>query len=169
MFHPTVFDNIKVVLEGALYDLDLEGPLLIMDRVDQVEMAKLGRNYRITFKDKAIDEINAYIDLRIDLDNQVRDLKRPDDLNPGCQLEIGFIFNLDSLDTCPKVEQELTRIWGETRDIQQEISFIYNTNRYTNNSKIIFHRLIHEDNMDDLLVMVDYIIESIHQLHNVLK
>jgi len=166
MFDPTVFDNLKVVIEGALYDLDLEGQLLITDRQDQVEMAKMGRQYRITFKDKTIDEIQAYINLKIDLDNLVTELRSLDENKPGCHLEIGFIFKLESLDVCSGIERVLTTIWGEEREIEQEISFQYGTrNQYINNSKITFHRLIQEDHIDDLLEMVDYIIETIHQLH----
>ncbi|MEH7388008.1 hypothetical protein V7147_21810, partial [Bacillus sp. JJ1521] len=156
--------------EGALYDLDLEGQLLITGRQDQVEMAKMGRHYRLSFKDKTIDPIQAYIDLKIDLDNLITDLRRTDERNPGCHLEIGFIFKLESLDACPTIEQVLTTIWGDTREIQQEISYQYGSgNHYTNNSKIIFHRLIHEDNIDDLLEMIDYIIDSIHQLQTAIK
>ncbi len=169
MFDPTVFENLKVVIEGALYDLDLEGQILIIDRQDQVDMAKMGRRYRITFKDKTNDEIVSYIDLKIDLDNLVTELRNTEG-NPGCVLEIGFIFKLNTLDACPAIEQVLTTIWGNTREIQQEISYQYGSeNRYTNNSKIIFHRLIHEDNIDDLLEMIDYIIDSIHQLQKAKK
>ncbi|MEH7381907.1 hypothetical protein V7138_15715 [Bacillus sp. JJ1533] len=169
MFDPTVFENLKVVVEGALYDLDLEGQILIIDRKDQIDTAKMGRHYHISFKDKAINEIHAYIDLKIDLDNLVSELRNTNE-KPGCFLEIGFVFKLDSLDACPTIERELTTIWGDTREIQQEISFPYGSiNQFTNNSKIIFHRLIHEDNIDDLLEMIDYIIDSIHQLHNTIK
>lgn len=166
MFDPTVFDNLKVVVEGALYDLDLDGQLVITDRKDQMEMAKMGRDYRITFQDKTIDEIHAYIDLKIDLDNLVTELRTEEKQIPGCYLEIGFIFELESLDACQDIEEVLTTIWGDTREIQQEISFRYGTkNHYINNSKIIFHRLIREDNIDDMLEMIDYIVDSIHQLY----
>ncbi|MCC3358420.1 hypothetical protein [Bacillus sp. REN16] len=169
MFDPTVFENLKVVVEGALYDLDLEGQILIVDRQDQVDMAKMGRYYQITFKDLSIDTIHVYIDLKMDLDNLVTELRNLDG-DPGCILEIGFIFKLKSLDVCPQIKQVLTTIWGGTREIKQEISYLYGTkNEFTNNSKVIFHRLIHEGNIDDLLQMIDYILESIHQLHNVIK
>lgn len=164
MFDPTVFENLKVVIEGALYDLDLEGQILIINRQDLVDMARMGRHYHITFKEKTIEPIHAYIDLKIDLDNLVTELRNTNG-NPGCYLEIGFNFKLNSLDACPMIEKVLTTIWGSTRKIQQEISYQYGSeNHYTNNSKIIFHRLIHEDNIDDLLEMIDYIIDSIHQL-----
>ncbi|WP_142759838.1 hypothetical protein [Bacillus sp. HNG] len=165
MFDPTVFENLKVVIEGALYDLDLEGKIVIIDRQDQVDLAKMGRHYHIAFRDKTIDQIQAYMDLTMDLDNLVAELRNKN-RNPGCLLEIGFNFNLESLDACPLAQQVLTTIWGETREIQQEISFMYGSkNQYTVNNKIIFHRLIHEDQIDDLLEMIDYIIDSIHQLH----
>ncbi|MEH7224377.1 hypothetical protein V7112_11280 [Bacillus sp. JJ1566] len=166
MFDPTVFENLKVVIEGALYDLDLEGKILIIDRQDQVDMAKMGRHYQITFKDRTIDTIHAYIDLKIDLDNLVTELRNTDG-KPGCFLELGFTFKLNSLDACSMIEKVLTTIWGEAREIEQEIKYQFGSKKqYTNNSKIIFHRLIHEDNIDDLLDMIDYIIDSIHQLHN---
>ncbi|MFS0823050.1 hypothetical protein [Bacillus sp. 1P02SD] len=165
MFDPTVFENLKVVIEGALYDLDLEGKIVIIDRQDQVDLAKMGRNYHIAFKDKTIDQIHAYMDLKMDLDNLVTELRNKDG-NPGCVLEIGFVFKLESLDDCPMVQQVLTTVWGETRGIQQEISFQYGTkDQYICNSKIIFRRLILEDHIDDLLEMINYIIDSIHQLH----
>lgn len=34
MFDPTAFDNMKVVIEGAIYDLDLDGEISIIDRND---------------------------------------------------------------------------------------------------------------------------------------
>ncbi|THE10401.1 hypothetical protein E1I69_19120 [Bacillus timonensis] len=168
MFDPTVFENLKVVIEGALYDLDLEGKIVIIDRQDQVDLAKMGRHYHITFRDKSIDQIHTYIDLKMDLDNLVTEL-RDEEGNPGCVLEIGFVFKLESLDNCPMIQQILTTIWGETRGIQQEISFQYGSqDQYICNNKIVFHRLIHEDHIDDLLEMIDYIIDSIHQLHKVI-
>ena len=50
MFDPTIFDNLKVVAEGAVYDLDLQGEILITNRIDQVDLATLSRYYAITFR-----------------------------------------------------------------------------------------------------------------------
>jgi hypothetical protein len=41
MFDPTAFDNMKVVLEGALYDLDIMGEIIITDRNDLFNTAKM--------------------------------------------------------------------------------------------------------------------------------
>ncbi len=34
MFDPTAFDNLKVIVEGAVYDFDLHGDILVTDRKD---------------------------------------------------------------------------------------------------------------------------------------
>ena len=50
MFDPTAFENIKVVLEGAVYDLDLNGEIIIIDRNDLINTAKLSRKYELSFQ-----------------------------------------------------------------------------------------------------------------------
>jgi hypothetical protein len=170
MFDPTVFDNLKVVIEGAIYDLDLDGRLMITDREDQVELAKMSRKYRISFKDKTFDQVKAYIDLKIDLDNLVTELRSHTEQLPGCKLEIGFLFEMITTENCPTIQDVLTSIWGGSREIQQTITFQYGVHHhYINNSKIIFHRLIHEENIDDLLSMIEYIVDSIEQISQVIK
>jgi hypothetical protein len=49
LFDPTVYDNLKVVLEGAVYDLDLAGSILVTGREDWVNLADLSRTYKLTF------------------------------------------------------------------------------------------------------------------------
>lgn len=49
MFDPTAFDNLKVVLEGIVYDMDLNGMIQILDRNDFVNIAKMERTYNISF------------------------------------------------------------------------------------------------------------------------
>lgn len=50
MFDPTAFDNMKVVIEGALYDLDICGEIVITDRNDSFNMAKMSRTFDISFR-----------------------------------------------------------------------------------------------------------------------
>ena len=49
LFDPTAFDNMKVVLEGAVYDRDLFGDILIVSRDDLVNLATLSRKFTIEF------------------------------------------------------------------------------------------------------------------------
>ena len=43
MFDPTAYENMRVVLEGIFYDKDLSGEILVIDRNDIVNTAKLSR------------------------------------------------------------------------------------------------------------------------------
>jgi hypothetical protein len=47
MFDPTIFDNWKVVVEGAMYDLDREGEAEVIAREDLMDLAGLSRSFRI--------------------------------------------------------------------------------------------------------------------------
>ncbi|MCT8136945.1 hypothetical protein H1D32_03750 [Anaerobacillus sp. CMMVII] len=50
MFDPTIFDNLKVVVEGEIYDLDLGGEISILNREDFVDLATMSRHFSITFQ-----------------------------------------------------------------------------------------------------------------------
>jgi len=48
MTDPTIFDNLRVLMEGALYELDLAGELVVTERQDLVDLAALSRSFRMT-------------------------------------------------------------------------------------------------------------------------
>ncbi|MCI1114000.1 hypothetical protein MOQ26_23600, partial [Stenotrophomonas maltophilia] len=82
MFHPLVFDNIKVVLEGAVYDRDFEGAITITGRSDVIDMASFHRLFQIEFKlaDMAAHEhaVTAQMQLRTGLaDIAAEQLEQP--------------------------------------------------------------------------------------------
>lgn len=56
MFDPTVFDNLKVVLEGCVYDYDLEDKIVVTGRNDIVDLATLTRTFSIRFMRRRPDE-----------------------------------------------------------------------------------------------------------------
>ncbi|MCV9888442.1 hypothetical protein [Metabacillus halosaccharovorans] len=47
MFDPTVFDNLKVVIEGYIYDMDIDEQISVTDRSDIIDLAKMSRQYSI--------------------------------------------------------------------------------------------------------------------------
>ncbi|MBR8645431.1 hypothetical protein KEH51_18565 [[Brevibacterium] frigoritolerans] len=47
MFDPTAFENMKVVLEGAVYDRDFIGDILVINRDDIVNLSTMSRSYKI--------------------------------------------------------------------------------------------------------------------------
>jgi len=114
MFDPTIFDNLKVVLEGLVYDHDLAGRIMITDRSDWIDLAKLSRSFRIRFRIRTPDDpvqataewadagqkehdrhfIQAEIVLSAgvkDLAGEIMGLNMGDADRPGCELKIRWI------------------------------------------------------------------------------
>lgn len=50
MFDPTAFDNMKVVIEGLIYDKDIDGEYEIIDRNDYINLSKMDRLFSIQYR-----------------------------------------------------------------------------------------------------------------------
>lgn len=172
MFDPTAFDNMKVVLEGALYDLDIIGEISIIDRNDFVNLAKLSRSYEITFTQGRNQSIPCLIRLEAGLANLAAEL-HPSNLDEklaGAHLSVFFTTqHVNKEAVYNKIEEDLKKIWGDKRSFTQKVSFdpLNHSEKITNEITINFNRLIFEDQMDDLTSMVDYMITTMEKLSDI--
>ncbi|KMJ59679.1 hypothetical protein AB685_02065 [Bacillus sp. LL01] len=163
MFDPTVFDNLKVVIEGDLYDLDLVGQIQIADRKDRIDLATMSRSFsmKFTLDDKVFGEIS----LSSDIENISGELLRLNE-KPGCRVKLVFMkiahpeADIDA--EVLKWRIFLSDIWEE-----REIT-IFSTRKHdaeeevTLSAEINFTRLIHEENIDDLRDMLTFMIQSLN-------
>lgn len=172
MFDPTIFDNLKVVAEGAVYDLDLQGEILVTNRMDQIDLAKLSRYYAVKFRKMDKGENSVHGELRIyagvhDLSAEI--LENAADQTIGCNIEVVFLTTVkDPNKDCEAAQSVLLDVWGKRPTIIQEISYNYNPLapiRMNNTIILKFDRKIGEAQVDDLPIMVDYMIESIDHLN----
>lgn len=72
LFDPTAFENMKVVLEGAVYDRDFIGDILVINRDDIVNLSTMSRTYKIEMELKkpiAPISISGAIELHASLHN----------------------------------------------------------------------------------------------------
>lgn len=69
MFDPTAFENMRTVMEGLIYDKDLDGDIIVLDRNDVFNSSKLSRNYTITFRLKNQQNAKLMFELSADLQN----------------------------------------------------------------------------------------------------
>jgi hypothetical protein len=167
IFDPTAFDNLKVVIEGKIYDLDLQGEIVVVDRSDIIDLASMSRKYKISFmKQKGAKDPLAYIQLSTTIEHLASEITGKMDVRPGAIVEVGFfVYIHHAQKDCLKIEKLLKNIWGEHRDIRQKISFEWaRPELLTNEITISFHRFIYEENVDDLLNMIDYSIQSVEKL-----
>ncbi|MEH7014769.1 hypothetical protein V7087_28870 [Neobacillus niacini] len=169
MFDPTAFDNMKVVIEGALYDLDLAGEIVITDRNDIVNMAKMSRGFDVHFQlpEAKGNIISAKMEIKSDMINLAAELV-PDLVSKrqsGCKLRLQF-FHKDITDEkqLKEINWILTEIWGDTRKICQSVTITPSKSLISNCISIEFDRLIGEDQMNDLVELIDFMITTIQHL-----
>lgn len=174
MFDPTIFDNLKVVAEGAVYDLDLQGEILITNRIDEIDLAKLSRYYAIMFRKANKGEQSVHGELRIyaSVHDLSAEIMEKDDSSLGCFIEVVFVMNIQHPDkSCEAINLALLDVWGSRPSISQTISFDYNPNHsieWRDTVILKFERKIGEAQVDDLSVIVNYMLESIDRLNEIL-
>lgn len=173
MFDPTAFENMKVVLEGALYDRDLEGEIAILDRNDLMNLAKLSRHYEVAFSERDSSSVQCTLILEATLENLASELhhKLHNVRLAGVNLLILFkMEHENSLDLHKKLNGVLTDIWGAERTFTQKVSYdpFEETNRITKEISLKFNRLIGEEQIVDLIVMIDYMVESLQKINRLL-
>lgn len=184
MFDPTIFENIKVVIQGAIYDLDLKGSILVTDRSDQVDLAHMSRKFRIRFKEAgqsglAFGELILKTNLR-DLATEILELYQ--EPKPGCRLEIRFEQSNNTEDQhIMQLHEHLIHIWGSRPEIRHEITGHWEMGnsaelenqtsfRHLPNFKSIhrvtldFNRTIDENQIEDIPELLQLMIESLKLL-----
>ncbi|WP_160721215.1 hypothetical protein [Bacillus sp. USDA818B3_A] len=170
MFDPTAFDNMKVVIEGALYDRDIEGEIVITDRNDWLNMAKMTRSFDISFR-LPNDTVIAKVEITSNLINIAAELLPAIQIerNAGCYVQLQFILSQLEEFNNQKINHIVLDIWGKDRDIL--LSNQYNPLEGENNLSTIvsvnFVRLITEDQMDDIIDMTDFIITTLERLSSI--
>ncbi|WCN37389.1 hypothetical protein [Aneurinibacillus uraniidurans] len=172
MFDPTIYENMKVALEGAVYDLDLAGAILVTARKDRVDLATMSREYQIEFQDretKGSENPAARMTLLAsasDLAGEILELVPIERL--GCLLRVSFALYVDSPAKCEDIRNVLVGVWGNRPEIRQSLSFVYDPAegpiRYENTVTLDFGRKINEDNVEDLVSIVDHTVLSLQRL-----
>ncbi|MCA1321154.1 hypothetical protein LC085_14630 [Bacillus tianshenii] len=163
MFDPTVFDNLKVIIEGAIYDLDLDGELQVVNRRDLVDLATMSRQFSMDIAVSAA--MFGRIELSSNLENISGELlKRLD--RPGCSVTVSFYQEgkRSSIirENLEQWKKELQNIWGESWEM--ELSYTESldaTERIKLCATIRFDRLFYEDNVDDLQELIPYMLSTL--------
>ncbi|MEA3319129.1 MAG: hypothetical protein U9Q88_03800 [Bacillota bacterium] len=164
MFDPTVFDNLKVVIEGDLYDLDLDGVVKIVDRKDMVDLAAMSRTF--SMKIAVNVGLMGEIILSSDAENLSGEILKHKEA-PGCTVKLVFIKNASEVlnlhQAVKNWKNSLSEIWTE-RNIT-----IFSTKKHAEEeenvelkAEVIFDRLILEENIDDLRDMLSFMVETIN-------
>jgi hypothetical protein len=147
MFDPTAYENLKVVLQGALYELELTGSLKITDRKDMIDLASLERRYSLTVSHPDEDDISAVITLTAGINEWNAEARPSDNGMPGAWLQVSYQSEgrLFPEETSNRLEEwwgpDRTLEWTEIRSSIHPIKHV---------CKVNFNRIITEEMVDDL-------------------
>ena len=167
MFDPTIFDNLKVVTEGLIYDMDLSGKIRIIERTDQVELAHMSRSYGIIFELADHPGPHAEIQIYAALADLASELLMVEGDSAGCALHIYFTLDIEEPEeTCRRIQNALEQIWQE-RIIEQQISYPYTNGKtiFQDRIHIRFDRKISEQHIDDIPDLLEHVTRSLLILH----
>lgn len=171
MFHPTVFDNIKIAFENQLYDYDnLDGILMIKGRTDMLNLALMSREFTLAFKLTDGFKVTSEVVLLSSVKELSDEILETPGSNPGCSLLLRFYMEVTEPPIqCPEVERILTGIWGPELKPDQSLSFRYGGEEqiYNNCIQLTFKRQITEEQMEDIPNLLTHLLQSAEELENV--
>ncbi|MEI5907277.1 hypothetical protein WAK64_09425 [Bacillus spongiae] len=161
MFDPTAFDNVKVVLEGALYEADLEGSIAVINRQDLVDLARMSREYRITFQLSHVKGVNVELTLSSTLSMLSSELLMLSNQQSGANLKLTYRID-EKTELGAKLERILKRCWGNR--LFEKIEYRSSESGKKLFYKHVFNRPILEDQVDDLIALSEKSIQSLEML-----
>ncbi|MDG5470582.1 hypothetical protein P6709_02405 [Jeotgalibacillus sp. ET6] len=160
MFDPTAFDNLKTVLEGTIYDRDLDGTITITNRADLIDIASLNRAYAITFY-SVENSIEAEMSLKADLKKLAVELLPGDhgDHEKFAGAVISITYRKKGTSWSSQELEIFKGQWGQERCCELRT---ISSNRMDPicEMTIEFDRTITEDMLRDVEEMVYYTIET---------
>jgi hypothetical protein len=171
LFDPTIYENMKVIIEGAVYDLDLAGEILVTNRSDQVELSTMSRSYSIQFKLLGLGDTLAEVHLSASTEDLAAEILEKTTMNPGCTFQVGFQMKLlHQTVYCDTIEASLFEIWGNECAITQRLSYIYGNNpalQYTDEIYLDFGRKFSEAIIDDIPSLLEHVVLSLTKLNEI--
>ena len=170
-FHPIAFDNIKYLLEGHIYDLDLAEELIILDRNEWLNQAKWQKEYDITFALEQLSNLNCKFKLLSELNNIASELLESNLNEQLSGVHFEMIFSMKTSLTSLQVNEIvllLKTYWGQQRKFEvvkiekmfpKEIEYLF---------VVKFERLIYEEQMENLGELVEVAVKALTEIENIL-
>lgn len=126
LFDPTIYENMKVVIQGAVYDLDLRGAIRVTDRHDEVDLAVMSRTFCLRFMDARSSHAFAEMVLKADMrDFAAEILELHDNGDPGCRLEIRFEHAISVSQQADSFREAVAFMEGAARDIHGRVAAVW--------------------------------------------
>jgi hypothetical protein len=175
MYHPSVYDNLKVVLEGAVYDLDFSGAIEIIDRKDIVDLAVMARTYSVHFVVSGISEsFTGKLVLSSGLDEYATEKLEDNPEGAGSKLSVYIRTPVYEIETDCKQLLSILKKWNSEDlkgDIVQKLTYMYGEPRnvFHNTISIDLHKRVTEDDTETFTHVLKQVITTIKEMNDYFK
>ncbi len=178
MFDPTIFDNWKVVLEGAMYDLDREGDAEVIGRADYVDLATMSRSFRIGVRRPAG---GCRAELRLssglaDFAAERYELRLTELGAPGIRLELRFTLPGERLKDAKALHDALQPLWATEGELCHRVRIELDPAAPPASAAaaggsayeiaVLFHEKLNEDRIGDVNGLLDRLLASLDALED---
>lgn len=162
---PTIFDNLKVVLEGSLYDLDREGRLRVADRADLVDLASMQRLFRMGFVlPQEPRRVYGEVEISSELLDFAAEWKRLHTIEekPGVRVWLRFTLEHGLLEEAMirRVHEEMKLRW-EASDLSHTLEKTMTPETGQEESRyictLVFRDKIDEDNAGEIPLLLEHV------------
>lgn len=169
MFHPTVFENLKVAFENYIYDLDNnEGVITITNREDILDMAVMSRCLALQFSLSSREDLTAEVRVRSSVESLAAEILEQDEQQTLCALSIRFQYQVQDVSSCSEAEEIMRSIWGTGLPIKQTIHYEYEgpvgPAIYGVEAELVFNRKIGEGQIEDIPELTEHMIRTLGEL-----
>ena len=170
MFDPTIFDNLKVVLEGHIYELDFSNQLKVTNRKDAVDIATMSREFIMEFQTVNNTEPYPFAEIKLTakIEDFVKEMIYGEEEKSGCEITVNLYTKVNNIEDDPnQIKTHLNKIWKGRPLITQQLSFYYeNEKSKLNKVNLDFNRKINEDQVNDIPNIVDISQESLEWINH---
>ncbi|UOE92057.1 hypothetical protein [Alkalihalobacillus sp. LMS39] len=167
MFDPTIYENLKVVLEGELYDLDLQGTIEIVNRKDLIDMATMSRIFSIEWKrtDQQTLYPTAELVMTANLEDFALEKIDHDVHRSGCDIRVHLIHYIANEEQCYTIKQKINTIWNNRPLITQKVYYDIGAKEKNQlcQTTLSFNRKINEENIKDLNGIISFTVHSLER------
>ncbi|KZE82162.1 hypothetical protein [Paenibacillus elgii] len=175
MFDPTIFDNLKVVLEGHLYDLDAEQMIRVIGREDFIDLASMKRIFsmRIRRDEGCCQAEISMTSVLSDFAGERFRLIEPGE-RPGAKLALRLDMPLSHCEHAAELHRAMADRWAEEARIRHERSAEFVPDDGSGRSgggpsdekgayriHIEFIRKIDESHIDDMESLLAHLVDSL--------
>lgn len=173
MFDPTIFDNWKVVFEGAMYDLDREGEVEIVSRADLVDLATVSRMFRIGARrpegiGRAEVRLTAGL---VDFAGERYDLRLTDIEPPGIRLEMRLTLPGECIRDITVLHVRLSELWADDAEVSHRVNIAVDPNAPSTSAAasdgstyeitVLFHDKWNEDRIGELNALQERLLATL--------